>query len=178
MGGLADEGFMQAPVALCVTRQRVIACCNAAFAALFGYAIDELAGTSMALLYPSAQEFRRTGERGYPQMRRGGRYRDERLMRGKDGTLVWCRVTGQAADAKAPARQAVWVFEPLGHPAPPTEHLSPREREVVAHLAQGLTSKEIARQLGLSPRTVEMHRARLLRKLGVRSSAQLLARLV
>ena len=52
-----------------------------------------------------------------------------------------------------------------------------REREVVTQLAHGLTSKQIARELGLSPRTVEMHRARLLRKLGVRSTTQLLAHL-
>lgn len=169
---------MLAPAALCVTQRRVIACCNPAFAALFGYAAAALAGQSIAWLYPSTQEFRRTGERGYPQMQRGGHYRDERLMRRRDGTLFWCRVSGQAADPRAPARQAVWMFEPLGHPGPPTEQLSPREREVVARLAQGLSSKEIARQLGLSPRTVEMHRARLLRKLGVRSTALLLAKLV
>ncbi len=53
--------------------------------------------------------------------------------------------------------------------------LSPREREVMAQLATGQTAKEIARTLGLSPRTVEMHRARLLRKLGVRTTAQSLA---
>lgn len=56
--------------------------------------------------------------------------------------------------------------------------LSPREREVVTRLASGMTSKEMARELGLSPRTVEMHRARLLRKMGVRTTAQLLAELL
>ncbi len=169
---------MLAPVALCVTQRRVIACCNKAFATLFGYAAESLAGRSIELLYPSAQEFRRTGRRGYPQMQRSGLYCDERLMRRQDGSLLWCRVSGRAADARVAAREAVWTFEPLDHPAPPTERLSPREREVVARLAQGLTSKEIARELVLSPRTVEMYRAHLLRKLGVRSTALLLARLV
>lgn len=56
--------------------------------------------------------------------------------------------------------------------------LSPREREVVTRLASAMTSKEMARELGLSPRTVEMHRARLLRKMGVRTTAQLLAELL
>lgn len=178
MRALADLGFTQAPVALCITRQRVIALCNPAFAELFGYDKDELHGQSIAMLYPSAQEFDRIGARGYPQMNRGQPYRDERLMRRHDGTMIWCRVTGCASDARAPARQAVWVFEPIHHPASATQALSPREREVVAHLAQGLSSKEIARVLGLSPRTVEMYRARLLHKLGVRSTAQLLALLV
>lgn len=178
MTTLSDLGFLLAPVALCVTEQRVIAACNAAFAGLFGYEAADLIGQSIAMLYPSTQEFDRIGERGYPQMKRGGRYHDERLMRRRNGEMIWCHVSGQATDAAAPARQAVWAFEPLRRPNAPTERLSSREREVVAHLAQGLSSKEIARLLQLSPRTVEMHRGRLLRKLGVRSTAQLLALLV
>ncbi|HEX2530265.1 MAG TPA: LuxR C-terminal-related transcriptional regulator [Burkholderiaceae bacterium] len=178
MTTLSELGFLLAPVALCVTRQRVIAACNPAFAELFGYATQELVGQSMAILYPSLQEFQHIGNRGYPQMQRNGRYHDERLMRRKQGEMIWCRVSGQASDAANPARQAVWAFEPLRHPSASAERLSPREREIVAHLAQGLSSKEIARLLGLSPRTVDMHRGRLLRKLGVRSTPQLLALLV
>lgn len=175
---VAAVGFEWAPAALCVTRLRVIVACNAAFGELFGYRADELVGASIAVLYPSQQEFRRIGQRGYPRMRQGRRYQDERLMRRRDGELVWCRVTGQATDIRAPAREAVWAFERLAHAAgSAVARLSPREREVVAQLAAGRTSKEIARILALSPRTVEMHRARLLRKLEVRSTAQLLARL-
>jgi RNA polymerase sigma factor (sigma-70 family) len=170
-------GFEWSPIALCVTRQRVIVACNRAFAELFDYGAAELIGASMALLYPSRQEFRRIGQRGYPSMRQGRRYQDERLMRRRAGELIWCRVSGQATDEEAPAREAVWAFERLQHPVSAAALLSPREREVITQLAAGRTSKEIARLLGLSPRTVEMHRARLLRKLGVRSTAQLLARL-
>ena len=174
---VAVIGFDGAPVALCVTRQRVIAGCNQAFAGLFGYRIDELVGQSIALLYPSRQEFHSIGRRGYPRMQQGRRYQDERLMRRRDGELIWCRVSGLANDSSAPAREAVWAFEQIPHAARSTALLSPREREVVAQLAAGMTSKEIARLMSLSPRTVEMHRARLLRKLGVRSTAQLLATL-
>lgn len=178
MPSLSDFGFSFAPVAMCVTRQRVIAACNERFVALFGYDSADLVGRSIAMLYPSAQEFDRIGERGYPQMKRNGRYTDERLMQRKDGSMIWCRVSGQAADTAAPATQAVWVFEPMHRPGGIAGQLSAREREVVAYLAQGLSSKEIARRLQLSPRTVEMHRSRLLRKLGVKSTTQLLALLV
>lgn len=51
--------------------------------------------------------------------------------------------------------------------------LSSREREVLVEIAKGATSKEIARQFGLSPRTVESHREALARKLGVRGVAAL-----
>lgn len=173
----AALGFEHAPVALCITRHRVIAACNGAFADLFGHEAQALVSQSMAVLYPSRQEFRRIGQRGYPRMRQGGRYEDERLMRRADGELIWCRVRGLSSDAAAPAREAVWAFDRLTHAAQATAALSPREREVVAQLAAGLTTKEIARLLALSPRTIDMHRARLLRKFGVRSTAQLLAAL-
>src|SRR5262245_46209336 len=51
--------------------------------------------------------------------------------------------------------------------------LSEREREVLALLARGLSSKEIAGQLDISVRTVDSHRANLMRKLGVKSVALL-----
>jgi two-component system, LuxR family, response regulator FixJ len=54
--------------------------------------------------------------------------------------------------------------------------LSEREREVLALVVAGLTNKEIARALDLSPRTVETHRAHLSAKLEVESLAQLIRR--
>lgn len=47
--------------------------------------------------------------------------------------------------------------------------LTPREREVMEHLIQGKLNKVIAADLGISTRTVEIHRARIMRKLGARS---------
>ncbi|HSV78391.1 MAG TPA: response regulator [Ramlibacter sp.] len=54
--------------------------------------------------------------------------------------------------------------------------LSPREREVVGLIVEGLTNKEIGRALSLSPRTVETHRANLFAKLEADSLAQLIRR--
>lgn len=52
--------------------------------------------------------------------------------------------------------------------------LTPRERDVLDGLAQGLPNKTIAFDLGISPRTVEIHRANLMTKLGVRSLSEAL----
>lgn len=52
--------------------------------------------------------------------------------------------------------------------------LSEREREVLGLIVEGLTNKEIGRALGLSPRTVESHRANLFAKLQVESLAHLI----
>lgn len=51
--------------------------------------------------------------------------------------------------------------------------LTQREREVMALLATGNTSKEIGRALGISDRTVEVHRARVMEKMGAHSIAEL-----
>jgi FixJ family two-component response regulator len=51
--------------------------------------------------------------------------------------------------------------------------LTVREREVMEQAATGLHAKEIAATLGISPRTVEVHKTRLMAKLGVRNVAEL-----
>jgi DNA-binding CsgD family transcriptional regulator len=61
-------------------------------------------------------------------------------------------------------------------PRPNTRgQLSPREGEVVALLAEGLTNAEIAKVLGCSPNTVEAHKYRLFAKLGARNAAHAVA---
>ena len=53
------------------------------------------------------------------------------------------------------------------------EQLTPREREVLERIAMGASNKEAGRQLGISPRTIEVHRARIMEKLGARNTADL-----
>jgi DNA-binding CsgD family transcriptional regulator len=56
--------------------------------------------------------------------------------------------------------------------------LTPREREVAALLMDGLTSKQIGKVLAISHRTVEIHRARLMRKYQASSSVDLVHKLI
>lgn len=55
----------------------------------------------------------------------------------------------------------------------PADRLTPREREVVQLIAEGRTSKDIARQLGLSVKTADAHRANVMRKLDLHSVSEL-----
>lgn len=54
-------------------------------------------------------------------------------------------------------------------------NLTPREREVMSLICKGLSNKEIARDLGISHRTVEIHRANILRKMNARTSGALIS---
>ena len=57
---------------------------------------------------------------------------------------------------------------------PGREALTRREREVLQQFASGATNKEAGRQLGISPRTIEDHRANIMKKLGARNAADLI----
>ncbi|MCC6968492.1 MAG: helix-turn-helix transcriptional regulator [Nitrospira sp.] len=61
---------------------------------------------------------------------------------------------------------------PLSTPRP--DQPTPREQEILNHIWAGLTSQEIAARLQIAPKTVESHRANLLRKFRAANAAQLL----
>jgi PAS domain S-box-containing protein len=170
--------FRQAPVGMCISVNRVIQSCNDALASMFGYGSGELDGESFAVLYPTMDEFLRTGDRIVPIMNTKGRYSDERIMRRGNGELFWCHVTGRALNAAEPLGAGVWTFEDVSEKRPVTAELTPREREIAALLVEGKTSKVIARETDLSPRTVEMHRAKLMRKFAASTSSELVHKLV
>ncbi|MCB1364572.1 MAG: PAS domain S-box protein [Rhodobacteraceae bacterium] len=169
---LAGLAFTHAPVGLVVTENRVIRACNQSFAAMFGYECGELCDRSFAILYPSQEEFVNIRNRGVRALREGGAYWDERVMMRRGGDLFWCRVRGHTFTPEEPLARAVWSFADLADTRPYLP-LTRREREVFSLLGEGKTSKEIARSLELSYRTVEVHRARLLKKFGVANTAGL-----
>ncbi len=170
--------FQQAPVGMCVSRHRIIQAGNDALAKMFGYRPAELTGQSFLILYPTTDEFERTGARIVPIMNATGHYSDERIMKRANGELFWCHVTGRSLTHDDPHGTGIWTFEDLSAKRPVTAELTPREREIAALLVEGKTSKLIARQVGLSPRTVEMHRAKLMRKFAAATSSELVHRLV
>ncbi|MCP8940012.1 response regulator [Alsobacter sp. SYSU M60028] len=63
--------------------------------------------------------------------------------------------------------------DPILAPFLGEDQLTPREREVLERIALGASNKEAGRQLGISPRTIEVHRARIMEKLGARNTADL-----
>lgn len=160
--------FDLAPVGLALSSNRTMLDCNRCLCDMFGATRDQLVGQSFQLLYPSAVEYERTGQRIAPLLNRHGTYADDRIMKRVDGRFkgetFWCHVTGRALNPGAPHEAGIWTFEDLSASRPVKTGLTAREREVAAHLMDGMTSKQIGRVLGISHRTVEIYRARLMRK--------------
>jgi PAS domain S-box-containing protein len=176
-----QAAFELAPIGLALSRERVMIDCNAALCEMFETSREVLVGQSFALLYPSVQEYERTGERIAPllgQRDKKGHYSDDRLMKRMNGELFWCHVTGRALNPNSPHESGIWSFEDLSALRPVKAELTAREREVAAYLLEGLTAKQTAKYLRISHRTVEIYRARLMRKYKSHTTADLVHKLM
>jgi len=170
--------FELAPVGLCVSRNRAIVDCNAQLCDMFGWSRELLVGQSFLVLYPSADEYERLGARMAPILNTRGHYADDRIMKRANGDLFWCHVSGRALNRQEPHESGIWSFEDMSAQRPVKAELTAREREVAARLLEGLTSKEIGKALAISHRTVEIYRARLMRKYKASTTADLVHKLM
>ena len=87
---------------------------------------------------------------------------DTVVTRVREAAEVWARRRLQDAGV------SVQSLRFPGH-----ELLTVREREVLSHIAGGASNKEAGRSLGISPRTIEVHRARIMEKIGAKNAADL-----
>lgn len=171
-GDFMELMFAHAPIGLVVTENRVIRDCNPTFAAMFGYDRAELRDRLFNVLYPSEEEFANIRNRGVKDLQENTGYWDERVMMRKNGENFWVRVRGHSFTPDDPLQRAIWSFADLSK-SRPYQPLTRREREVFSLMGEGKTSKEIAQILGMSYRTVEVHRGRLLKKFRASNTASL-----
>lgn len=174
--------FRHAPDATLILADRVILRASLRVEAVFGWRVAELEGQSIRRLYPGQTDFEVIGARARRAMRAAEVYRDERFMRRKDGQVVWMEGQGTALDPEDPLRLAIWTYRPIETGAGAVSGglwpLTATEKKIARYLVNGFTSKEIALALASSPRTVEVHRANMIRKMGVRNSAEMVSRLL
>ena len=86
--------------------------------------------------------------------------------------------TPELKRAKQQIDQLNGAIDILSKPFSEHELLTPRERLTLAQIVRGASSKEVARTLGISPRTVEFHRANIMQKLNAKNSADLVRRVL
>jgi DNA-binding CsgD family transcriptional regulator len=171
--------FDLAPIGLVLSKDRTMQSCNLQLLAMFAATRPEqLNGQSFELLYPTHDEFERTGARIVASLDKRGFYADERIMKRLSGELFWCHVAGRALDPRQPHAAGIWSFEDLSARRRVGIELTAREREIAALLIEGLTSKRIGLRLAISPRTVDVYRARLMRKYGASTTPELVNKLL
>lgn len=170
--------FMLAPAGLCLSHWRVIAQANARLEAIFRYPPGQLKDTSFDALYPTRRDVAQGSEGAASALNARGIYACERIMKRLDGELFWCRLIGRSLTPAEPLASCIWTFEDLSAPHPVSPDLSERERQIALLIAEGKTSKMVARLLNLSPRTVEMYRSRLMAKFSAATSTALAGRLM
>lgn len=170
--------FEMAPVGMVLSGHRSMIDCNRHVCEMFGASRELLLNQSFQVLYPSADEYERLGAHMAPILNAKGFYSDDRIMKRANGELFWCHVSGRALNREAPHESGIWSFEDLSSKRAVKAELTGREREVAARLLQGMTSKEIGKALLISHRTVEIYRARLMRKYDASTAADLVHKLL
>ncbi|MEW6704198.1 MAG: LuxR C-terminal-related transcriptional regulator [Pseudomonadota bacterium] len=174
--------FELAPIGLVLSRNRLMVDCNRRVLEMFGTVREALVGRSFEVLYPTHDEFERTGARIVASLDKHGYYADERVMKRvggeRKGELFWCHVSGRALDPRHPHAAGIWSFEDLSSRRQLKAELTAREREIAALLIEGLTSKLIGKRLEISPRTVDVYRARLMKKYGAATTPDLVHKLL
>lgn len=177
-----EEAFMHAPVGQAIGHDRVIAACNHAFSATFRVPIADLLGKTFQELYPTQEDFEKTGRRIAPILGRNGTYADDRIMKRGDGELFWVHVAGATMTPDEPFAVTLWAFTDLSTQRKVNSALrgsmTPRERDIAALFTQGRNAKEIGKDLDISHRTVDIYRTRLLRKYGVSTTPELVKKLL
>lgn len=166
-------GFWHSPDATLVLSGRIILQASRMVQTTFGWSPAELEGQSIRMLYPGAAEYEMIGQRAREALLRQEVYRDERFMRLRDGTAVWMEGYGRAIDRADPEKLAVWTYRRADSAISKMSVLTPAEKRVAHYIVNGFTSKEIALAIGCSPRTVEVHRANMMKKLRARNSSEL-----
>lgn len=159
--------------------------CNEAFLKLTGYERDEVIGHNCRFLQGPAteaasREKMRWGlDRDEPVLveitnyrKDGSTFRNAVMivpLFGEDGVVRYY-LGSQVEIARTEARRDGWGEE-LSAAKSKVKALTPRQREILIQMAEGKLNKQIAFDLGLSERTVKMHRAALFRALEVKTSA-------
>jgi len=176
------RAFQDAPVGQAIARERVICDCNRAFAEIFRGKVEDFVETTFERLYPTQSHFEDTGKRIAPVLSKNHTFNDHRVMRRLDGELFWVHVSGFTYTPDSPHVETIWAFTDLSTTRKVNSELrgsmTPRERDIAALLIEGKTGKEVGMALGISFRTVDIYKTRLLRKYGVTSTPELVKRLL
>ncbi len=108
-----DAVLQNAVTGIIFVKERRIARCNRRFEEIFGYGAGELINHSTRFMFASDEEYEAGGESLYEPVWRGETVYVERRHVRKDGTRIWCSLSGRAVQAGDPAQGSVWLFDDI-----------------------------------------------------------------
>jgi diguanylate cyclase (GGDEF)-like protein/PAS domain S-box-containing protein len=108
-----DAVLQNAVTGIIFVKDRRILRCNRRFEELFGYAPGELVNLSTRFMFPSDEEYKAGGEALYEPVWRGETVYVERRHVRKDGSLLWCSISGRAVQPGDPSQGSVWLFDDI-----------------------------------------------------------------
>lgn len=123
--------------------------------------------------HPSVKVLMISGEWSYASVQSALRLGVHGLMAKESGAYLFLEALEAIEAGRSFVDPALAAFA-FAAPSAPLQRLSEREQEVLAGFARGLSYKEIAAQLCISPRTVETHKQSILRKLNLQNTYDLI----
>ena len=108
-----DAVLQNAVTGIIFVRDRRIVRCNRRFEEIFGYGGGELLNQPTRFMFATAQEYEDGGEALYEPVWRGETVYVERRHVRKDGSQIWCSISGRAVQAGDPAQGSVWLFDDI-----------------------------------------------------------------
>jgi len=117
-------------VGIAFLKERHVVRCNQAFAAMFGYPVEQLIGASTRLLHVSEEAYLTSGAEFYGAVERGGSYSTDVLHRRKDGSTFWVNSSVSAIDRKDITQGVIWVIQDIDQRKRAEEALQDREARI------------------------------------------------
>jgi diguanylate cyclase (GGDEF)-like protein/PAS domain S-box-containing protein len=108
-----DAVLQNAVTGIIFVKDRRIVRCNRRFEEIFGYGAGELINRATRFMFATDQEYDRGGESLYEPVWRGETVYVERRHVRKDGTPIWCSISGRAVQPGDPAQGSVWLFDDI-----------------------------------------------------------------
>jgi diguanylate cyclase (GGDEF)-like protein/PAS domain S-box-containing protein len=108
-----DAILQNALAGIVFLKDRRVVRCNRRFEEIFGYAEGELLNRTTRFMYPSEDAYQHRPAEVYQSLWRGETPELEREYVRKDGSPIWCSVSGRAVQPGDPAQGAVWMFDDI-----------------------------------------------------------------
>ena len=121
---------------LCLLKERRVQWFNPAYAAMFGYAPEELVGVDVRRTYADLEDFERVGREGYARLTQGSGYSTEALQRRRDGTTFWCNISGRALNPRHLEEGSIWLLHDITQRRQAEEALRQSEERLETAQAQ------------------------------------------